>query len=325
MSVILAIDGGGTHTRCVVFSLSGKAIGIGSGGASNHLLVDRSIVRLSLDAAITMALAEAGVHISEVECVSAGLAGVDFDGTGANEMAKLFREFGFTRMVISGDMVTAHSGALAGCPGVLALAGTGSSVLAIGDDGTRIKVGGWGPIFGDEGSAYRIGESALRAAARDFDGRGPKTGLTPVMAGDLGISDFKESIQAVYLDEMKPTDIAELSKSVERVAQEGDEVAIGILRTAGIELSECVAAAVRRMRFANESIKVSFQGSVITSCEVMRESFCRALAEILPTASVTPPRFPPVIGAYLLGRTELGLDGDETLFAKLDQTSHVIG
>ena len=57
----------------------------------------------------------------------------------------------------------------------------------------------------------------------------------------------------------------------------------------------------------------------------MRESFCRALTAAFPAVSVIPPRFPPVIGAYLLGRNELGLDVDDTLFAKLDQASHVIG
>ena len=325
MGVILAIDGGGTHTRCMAINLSGEVLGTGTGGASNHLLVDKAVVRSSLDDAIRMASGEAGIHAADVECVSAGLAGVDFDGTGADEMEVLFREFGFTNAIISGDMVTAHAGALAGSPGVLALAGTGSSVLGIGDDGTRIKVGGWGPIFGDEGSGYRIGGSALRAAARDFDGRGPRTDLTRMITNDLGIRDFKESIEAVYLDEMQPREVAELSKVVNRVARDGDEVAIGILQTAGKELAECVAAAIRRVASANGSIKVSFQGSVITSCELMRESFCRALTDTFPAASVIPPRFSPVIGAYLLGLTALGIESDDKLFARLDQSSYVIG
>lgn len=319
MSVILAIDGGGTHTRCVAISLTGEVIGVGSGGASNHLLVDKTLVRSSLDDAIGKALSKAGMRTSEVECVSAGLAGVDFDGTGAYEMEEVFREFGFAKILVSGDMVTAHAGALGGRSGVLALAGTGSSVLGIGEDGTRVKVGGWGPIFGDEGSGYRIGAAALRAVARDFDGRGPRTELTRVIVNELRIRDFKDSIEAVYLDEMQPSEIAKLSKAVYGVAKAGDEIAMDILRTAGKELSECVTAAIRRMGSANGNIRVSYQGSVITSCEFMRESFCRELSDASPAASIIPPRFPPVVGAYLLGRTELGLNNDERLFSKLDE------
>ena len=130
----------------------------------------------------------------------------------------------------------------------------------------------------------------------------------------------KDSIEAVYLDEMQPREIAELSKTVYSVAKAGDEIALGILRTAGKELSECVTAAIRRLGSTNGNVRVSYQGSVITSCEFIRESFCRELSDASPAASIIAPRFSPVVGAYLLGRTELGLSNDEKLFSKLDES-----
>lgn len=317
MNVILAIDGGGSHTRCLALGWSGRILGAGIGGASNHLLVDIKIVRASLDEAINAALAQATISVSDVDCISAGLAGVDYDGSGADEMECIFRDFGFAKMAVSGDMVTAHAGALAGQPGVLALAGTGSCVLGIGEDGTRIKVGGWGPVFGDEGSAYRIGQAALRASARDFDGRGPKTGLTAAIEKELGIRGFKESLGAVYLEKMQPTEIARLSKTAYKAAQDGDEVALSIFKTAGMELAECVAAAIRRLGFSGGDARVSYQGSVITKCEFMRESFYTCLADGFPGVAVIAPRFPPVIGAYLIGRTTLNLLNDENLFSTI--------
>lgn len=320
MKLILSIDGGGTRTRCVAIDADGNTLGSGESGPSNHLLVERATVRGSLSQAIDRALAASGKRPEEILCVVAGLAGVDYDGKGADEMHALFGEIGYGNTVIEGDMVIAHVGALAGEPGVLALAGTGSSVLGVGEDGTRVKVGGWGPVFGDEGSAYRIGQAALRAAARDFDERGPKTELTAAVVNELGISDFKESIEAVYLDEMQPREIAGLSKTVYRIAGSGDETALNIFKTAGMELAECVTAAIRRLGFSNGKIRVSFQGSVITSCEFMRESFCGSLYDKFPDASVIPPRFPPVIGAYLLSRTAFGLANDEKLLSTLDKS-----
>jgi N-acetylglucosamine kinase len=253
-----------------------------------------------------------------VSLVTAGLAGVDFDGVGKAEMRELFKDLGYASTLIEGDMVMAHAGALAGKPGVLALAGTGSSVLGIGPKGDRVKVGGWGPLYGDEGSAHRIGQAALRAAARDFDGRGPKTGITQAIVDELGLRSFRESVEAIYVKRLEPREIAQLCKTANEIAEAGDEVARRILETAGSELAECVAAAAVQLG-GSERMKVSYEGSVITSCKLMRDSFCKYLATQLPSATVVAPQFSPVVGAYLLGRAKLGLDNDDRMRAKLTE------
>lgn len=321
MKVMLAIDGGGSRTRCIAFDESGNALGSGESGPSNHLLVERSTVAASIKDAIADALTSSNKTRGNVSLVAAGLAGVDYDGSGDAEMRELFHDLGYENTLIEGDMVMAHSGALAGKPGVLALAGTGSSVLGIGPTGERVKVGGWGPEFGDEGSAYRIGQSALRAAARDFDGRGPSTGLTDAIVDALGLTRFEESLEAVYVKGMEPRQIAMLSKTAYAVAQAGDEVARTIFETAGIELAECVAAAIARLALPDGKIDVSYEGSVITSCGLMRDSFCAYFSAKVPSVTIVQPRFSPVMGAYLLARTALGLDNNnrvlETLVATL--------
>ena len=92
--VILAIDGGGSRTRCLAINNEAKILGAGESGASNHLLVDKQIVKSSLNEAIKAALARAKLWHSDVVCVSAGLAGVDCDGSGADEMNELLLEMG---------------------------------------------------------------------------------------------------------------------------------------------------------------------------------------------------------------------------------------
>ena len=321
MNLILAIDGGGSRTRCLAIRDDGMIVGSGRSGPSNHLLVDREIVRESLNAAIRETLQTSGADVGDIRAVSAGLAGVDYDGAGAEDMQAVFAEIGFGNVLIEGDMVIAHAGALSGQPGVLALAGTGSSIFGISGDGTRIKVGGWGPIFGDEGSAYRIGQAGLRAAARDFDGRGPQTKLTDAVIKALDLADFKGTIGAVYLDEMEPRGIARLSQTVNAMANDGDQVAKDILRKAGTELADCVAAAIRRMAMANDSIKVSYQGSVVLSSELVRESFCSALSRAFSRVEIVRPRFSPVVGAYLLGRSTLGIGIDDGVLSALDKAA----
>jgi N-acetylglucosamine kinase-like BadF-type ATPase len=317
MKVILAIDGGGSRTRCLAINRDAKVLGAGAGGASNHLLVEKEIVRASLDDGANAALAQANLNRSDVACVSAGLAGVDYDNAGADEMRNLFLEFGFTDTVINGDMVIAHAGALAGEPGVLALAGTGSCVLGVDAGGKRVKVGGWGPIYGDEGSAYRIGQTALRAAARYADGRGEKTDLTEAILKAFGINDFQKTIELVYLNGLQPREIAALSRAAYAVAESGDEVARKIFLQAGEELAESVAAAIRLLNLTET--KVSYQGAVLQSCAIVRDRLSECLKKDFPNIEIVAPKFPPVIGAFLLGCKAVGWMMEENKFRALQK------
>jgi glucosamine kinase len=317
--VILAIDGGGSRTRCLAINRETKIVGAGAGGASNHLLVNEKIVKASLDEAIKAALAQAGLKSPDVECVSAGLAGVDFDGAGVAEMNELFRDLGFTNTIINGDMVIAHAGALTGQAGVLALAGTGSSILGIAAYGARVKVGGWGPIYGDEGSAYRIAQNCLRAAAASFDGRGEKTALLDGIIKALGLKDFTETVGRIYIEKMELREIAALSRIAYEIAEKGDETAVKIFLQAGDELAESVAAALRRLNLAETETNVSYQGSVLESCALVREKFAESLNKDFPKVKLVAPRFKPVIGAFLLGSLALGWELDEKNLNELEK------
>lgn len=306
MTVILAIDGGGSRTRCLAVNNGGRIVSEATTGPSNHLLVAKEVVVSSLKEAIDKTLAAADLRRIDVECVSAGLAGVDYDGVGADEMEEVLYRFGFERLVINGDMVIAHAGALGGRPGVVALSGTGSCILGIGSNGERVKVGGWGPIYGDEGSAYRIGQMSLRAAAQATDGLGAPTSLVAAIEEAMQLKSFHETVQRVYVERMEPRQIAALSAVTNKVAEAGDATAIEILRTAGAELAEGVLTALNRLDLRTAGRLVSYSGSVLRSSAIVRESFTAAVEAQCPEASVIPPRFEPVIGALLLGCEAIG-------------------
>ncbi len=311
MKVLLAIDGGGSRTRCVVIDQQGRVVGSAESGPSNHLQVNQNVVIQSLQEATARALAQNRLLPEQVVCVSAGMAGVDYDGTGAAEIEGVFRELGFTQSLITGDMVIAHAGALAGRPGVLALAGTGSCILGIGPGGERVKVGGWGPVYGDEGSAYRIGQTALRSAARAYDGRGPQTRLLTAMMSALKLSDFRKTMESVYGDKIEPRQVAALSRVAYEVAEAGDEVARAIFVQAGEELAEAVVTAIKKLNLQESKPLVSYQGSVFEACSVVRERFTEVLKQTLSEVTITPPQFEPVVGAVLIGCESSGWKLDE--------------
>lgn len=319
MDVILAIDGGGSRTRCLAIDKHGQTVSKSQSGPSNHLLVAADIVRRSLTEAIDQTLELGRLNRDDIVCLSAGLAGVDFDGADAPAMEELLRDLGFAQTVVNGDMVIAHAGAFGKQEGVMALAGTGSAILGIGAGGKRVKIGGWGPIYGDEGSAYRIGQMALRAAARNYDGRGPKTSLTEVLLNALGLHEFRETVSRVYIEGAESRDIAALSSVAYDAAVAGDEVARKIFLQAGEELAESVAGAIWQLDFTGTEVLVSYQGAVLEACALVRERFAGSLKNMFPNIAIIPPRFEPVIGAYLLGRQALQWPADASVLAALEE------
>jgi N-acetylglucosamine kinase-like BadF-type ATPase len=301
--VILAIDGGATRTRCLAMDRDGRVLGRGEGGPSNHLLVDHASARQSVSSAMDQALASARLSRSAVRCAAAGLAGVDYDGAGADVGRRLIDGVGAAAVAIEGDVVIAHLAALGGRPGVVALAGTGSNILGIGPDGTRIKVGGWGPLYGNEGSAHEIARQALVAAARAYDGLGPPTALVRAFLQQFGLRDFRETLKAIYDAGLGTSEIAALAPLVEDAAESGDDVGRDILIRAGADLAESVAAVINRLRL--EDPLVSYQGAVLESCAAAREAFVRALRQRVDCVRIEEPMYEPIIGAYMLGRRAL--------------------
>ncbi len=70
------------------------------------------------------------------------------------------------RVRVMSDAEAAYRGALGDRAGVVLLAGTGSIALGRDTRGRWARAGGWGPLLGDEGSAFWIGREWLRATLR---------------------------------------------------------------------------------------------------------------------------------------------------------------
>ncbi len=155
--------------------------------------------------------------------------------------------------LVMNDVALAWHGAFAGEEGVLLLAGTGSMAMASGPDGLH-RVGGWGDLIGDEGSAFWIGQTALRLASQAWDGRreGPDLAFARALLARMGLSD---ATPFPFLDWLmgQPhprTAIAELAQVVDSLAQAGDPAAQGLLVEAARELSLQARAAARRAGLA---------------------------------------------------------------------------
>jgi len=304
--ILVALDGGGTRTRCAAFDRKGVVRAEAETGPSNHLARDEDRGLEPVRDAISTVLQRCGARSNQVRIVSAGLAGVDLGGEGLFEAREFLQRCGFGQFVVSADIVTAHAGALGGKPGILALSGTGAVFYGVTVDGEHRKAGGWGAIYGDEGSAYWIGQMALRAASAAYDGRRPKTLLIDQICEALGLRDFSETLQCIYRSHMRVRLIADLSRTTEAAAAAGDTVALEILRKAGDELSRGVQAVAKALSMQPRGTEVTWEGSVLRNSELVRAQFITSLERVEPALTMVPPRFDPVYGAYLIGCKHIG-------------------
>jgi N-acetylglucosamine kinase-like BadF-type ATPase len=178
--------------------------------------------------------------------------------------------------LVTHDGLIALSGALAGEDGIVTIAGTGSFVF--GRKGTRtMRAGGWGYLYGDEGSAFWVGKEALRAALRWEEGWAAATRLHSMLMDATGVRNANDVLHLFYRAEWPRSRVAPLAAEVDRVAQSGDEVAVGILRDAGVQLASFVAA-VRGTLWGrdDEVVPASYIGGVFRSRVVLRR-FTEAL------------------------------------------------
>lgn len=304
--ILLALDAGGSRTRCVVAGAGGRVLGTGTGGAANHVLDGFEVARASLRAAIDAALAAAAP--ARIDAAVAASAGVGPDGQGREVVESLVAGLlpPGTAVQAVGDMVAALWGALADGVGIVSCAGTGSVCLGRDAGGRLRQVGGWGHLMGDEGSAHDIALAALRAVARAYDGRGPETALSAALPRWAGVSTPIELAWQVYAGAQTRERIAAIAVEVAAAARAGDAVATALLGAAAAELVAAVAAAARHLEMP--APRVSYAGSVFDAGAPVLGPFAALLARELPGARLEAPLLPPLGGALRLAH-EVGGGG----------------
>ncbi|MBI1816404.1 MAG: hypothetical protein HYR72_15610 [Deltaproteobacteria bacterium] len=306
--MLLALDAGGSSTRCLVARSDGTVLGRGLGGPGNHILSGWETARASIIDAVGQACAMAPCEATSIGCAVAGSAGVGPNGEGREVIEALLTEqLPLARVQAIGDMVAAFWGALATDFGVVVAAGTGSVCYGRNERGESRQVGGWGHIMGDEGSAYDIAVRALRAVARATDGRGPHTTLCERIAAAMEVTDFMGIAVRVYGEPMSRDAIARLAITVTAAAAAGDAVAQTILAEAGAELGLAAVTTLRALELDRIAAPVAYTGAVFGAGDAVIVPFATAIAAACPLTRIAAPEFPPTVGAFKLALRALGL------------------
>ncbi|NPA96795.1 MAG: hypothetical protein GXO32_04255 [Crenarchaeota archaeon] len=318
--VFVGIDVGGTKTRILVIDLGSGLATVTEGEGANPAVVGESCPSI-ISRLLSRALREAGASPSDVEIVGIGSAGVG-KGYWRELFEKGVAEAGVDprKMELFEDFRTAYTSCFLSRPGIVAISGTGSSIY--GEcRGTEVRVGGWGHLLDDEGSAYQVGRDGMAAALRYYDGRGRQTALLDEMLRYLDIDSPELVVPRVYGSPNPKKVVAGFAPRVVAAAERGDSVASAVLEKYVDELARAIAAAYTRLREAcgeGSDIGISIVGGFWRFVErLLRSEISRRLLELVGSVDIVERCVDPACGALMRALIARGRGSDASRVREL--------
>jgi len=299
----LGVDGGGTKTEFVCIDAAGAVVGRAITGTTYHLEVGVEEAVRRLGEGIDAICEGLDITPASLDFAFFGLPAYGEDSAVDPQLhAECRRLLGHGRFACANDMVCGWAGSLGCEDGINIVAGTGS--IGYGErQGHAARVGGWGEIFGDEGSAHWIAIRGLALFSRMSDGRAPKGPLHDRIVAALALGDDLALCERI----MGPTgmargEIAGLAGLVSQAAADGDSGARAILIAAADELANLAIALRNRLGFPDGApVPISWSGGVLSQQPLVRDAFVAKLAAAGGFVPVEP-RNPPGLGAALYAR-----------------------
>jgi N-acetylglucosamine kinase-like BadF-type ATPase len=299
---LAGVDGGQSSTIAVVLNEDGRVLGRGEAGPAAHVdtAPGATIAADAIAAALGTALKGARLPADvELEAVHVGLSGWDDDFDGAPPVVR-------ARTVRLGhDAPIALAGAVATRPAVVVIAGTGSVAYGEDEAGRAVRVGGWGLLFGEPGSAFAVARDGLAVAMRADDaGRMHPLGEAALAYFDRAT--LRGLATAAVQGKLRPEQMAAFARVVFDAARLGDADAAAIVEATATALATLAAATIARLGSEGHEVRVAFTGGLVAN-DAFRTLVQQRLAALVPAVVAVTPRYEPAIGAALLAFGDAGL------------------
>lgn len=300
MALYFCADGGGTKLLMLAFDEKLRLLGGVRGTGVSTLTADagqvqeniRATVRSLIDMLPPQLRGSGPLRVEKLYQTSCG-------AMGPAAVSEKVLDIGET--VSIGEGPCGVLAGLAADTGVLTLSGTGSDCFYV-QKGQRIDaVGGFGPILGDEGSGYDMGQRTLQAAIRADDGRGPASLLRDYVFEDYGLKQrMWELVDIVHGSDNYRRPVARATYTLARAAKDGDAVAQDILRQAGRILASDTAALLHRAGQGPEcTLPVTVSGGSWKIHPLLWQTYARCLREAYPRLQISAPHFEPVMAGVI--------------------------
>lgn len=277
-SLLVGIDGGGTKTEFVLFDCCGnvKSVTRQEGSNPNDRGIEHSVEVL------TGGL-EQLLRGKTPKAVFAGIGGVSLEKYQKAIKGQLSERF---HTLVGADTDAANVLSMGEDPdnSLAVICGTGSCVF-VRKGGERYRIGGWGYLLDQAGSAYDVGKDGLRRTLAAEDGLAVPSLLTELIGAAVGGNVFS-NISTIYANG-RPF-IADLARVVLEAAHAGDSNALDILRENAGRLAQLLSAAVERYDAPRQAVAAG---------SFLKDDIFRQMVQEMSGVSLWLPELPPVYGA----------------------------
>lgn len=273
MTYQIGIDSGGTHIVATAWDNSGKQLAQTTAGPGN-ILIDGTGTMRNLHRVIEKLTAE----LDGQACtqILAGIAGSATTGNGDSVAAQLQKDFSIPTAVVN-DAELALLNGLEGADGTLVIAGTGSITYGR-QNGQFLRVGGWGQLLGDTGSAYQIFALAMKKALAAHD-RGEASPLITLCQSLLEANSMPAAVRRFY--QLDRAHLAAFAAKIAVAADDGDEAAQAVITESAQALAQEVLVLLDRYDQPTP-LKLALSGSVLVHNQSFRGTLVAAIRERYP-------------------------------------------
>lgn len=317
----ISVDGGATKTFAICYDETGLIYGSGVSGSSNYRNTSIDLARKNLGIAVSNAISRAGLDKNQIQKFTFALAGVK-DSERSTEIIKDFvNQLKLdSKVSLFNDGEAGFNCRFPGQDGIIAAPGTG--MISYGKRGVVFeRASGWGWFLGDEGAAFYISRRAMQECTNIYDGRLEiESKLPEKLMKYYGIEDARKLVNEVYTAPLDIRKIAAFAQTVGKLANEGDKLALKLLKEAAYAAGNCVIALKNRL-FPDENITYSGYGGVFRSGNIYWNYIKEKVNSKFPDSKSVPPLFGyhAVIGSIFLVMKDTGALDQFVLESEISQ------
>ncbi|WP_092653704.1 hypothetical protein [Actinopolymorpha singaporensis] len=317
MPYVVAIDAGGTQTRVGCFALDGALLArqVGAGGSPSHNHTAAANVCSTIAAAVT----GGRLAVEDAVAMTAGVAGYPIDGE-VSWIGTFFEDAALTcpQQVVN-DAVIAHRGALAGAPGIIVVAGTGSMIAAVTVDGTVIESGRFQHYAG--GARHLVFDVMHRVLLGDH-ADGDRKLIETVLAWweACDVADLRRIV--LGLGGLDHNDVKRryggLAPAITAAADDSPLADAAVTR-----LAEKTASGVRLLAplVSDVDVPLALAGALATAPKFVDRISCLLAAGSAPTVSIAGAALDPLGGAALMALQSVGVPVTSQLLSRLQAST----
>ncbi|SFM47460.1 BadF-type ATPase [Paenibacillus sp. 1_12] len=305
MSLILAVDLGGTKAHAIIADHQGHILGFGDDKDWTYQAMERRIFKMvRIRFAADKALADAGLPMSKIERVSANCSGADWSFEFPIGVRQLGETLGVQNISYFNDCIGALRGGteIIGRDCAVICLGSGANCAVYNKDGQSYEYAYYLKNIHQGGEA--IGRFIVDAVVDASVGLAPETELTRLLLDFTGFSSVEEFYMLCTTgrsedESPKQPVYKEFCPLLFEAIRLGDAVSLQYIDQFCAALANYVVVAAKKLNIVDRPLPVVISGGVCKGDNIILELIEKHLKGKIPGAYCINARFEPVVGALL--------------------------